>query len=104
MRTSDKNLHDALLEAGLPDLAARAAKSEWNDYFGKGAMNIHDLVGELDQVRSRLAVAADPLAERIDVLIDRAMHGDFDATKAEADEWAASDEGKQAFRDLMGGA
>lgn len=115
MRASDKVLHDALKAEGLDDLAERAAQGEWNDYFGKHAMNMQHLAATL---RSRQhAIFADLFAgdgppSRIEVeknrlkfegLLRRVMSGDFDAGKDEAREWGESDEGRQTFNDLVRG-
>jgi hypothetical protein len=40
--------------------------------------------------------------EAIQKLIDRHMNGEFDASKEESDEWAASEDGKAAFNELVG--
>lgn len=97
MRASDKVLYDALLKLGFTDLAQRAVNSEWNDYFGKGAMNIHHLISTLrDRKHDFPSKSA-----AIDEVIGRAMDGDFDATSAEADEWAASDEGRETIGALL---
>ena len=115
MRASDKTLHDALKREGLDDLAERAAAGEWNDYFGKHAMNMNHLAAVL---RSRQhAIFADLFAgdgppNKLEVeknrlkfegLLRRVMSGDFDATQQEAREWGQSDEGREVFGGLVGG-
>lgn len=99
MRASDKVLHDALAEIGFPDLAKRAAAGEWSDYFGPHAMPQHHLVAVLQERASDFPSKLD----EIKAVIVRVMSGDFDATKEEADEWGASAEGQELFRELMGG-
>jgi len=51
-----------------------------------------------DSSRSRTAAGLALLGLR-----QRVIDGEFDASKAESDAWAASPEGRQAFRDLLGG-
>lgn len=98
MRASNKVLHDALTELGFPDLAKRAAAGEWSDYFGPHAMPQHHLIGVLmGRMKDFPSKAKDILA-----VIERTKTGDFDATKEEADEWGASAEGQELFRELMG--
>lgn len=91
MRASDQILHDDLLDAGLPALAARAAASEWNDYFGVDAMPQHALIAVLrDEV-----VIANVVRKR---LIENVVDGKYDGTQAESAEWAASPEGQDVLR------
>ena len=99
MRESDKKLHQAMTDLGFPDLAERAAAGEWNDYFGKHAMNITDLILTL---RAR-AEDFPSKYDEIKAVVERAKNGEFDASKAEAEEWAASEEGQETFSALMGG-
>lgn len=96
MRASDKVLHDALVEAGLPTLAQRAARGEWNDYFGEHDAPQHALLAELRNA----AMNGRLLQARFAGLKRRVMGGDFDGTKAESDEWAQSPEGREAFEAL----
>lgn len=98
MRASDKKLHAALVYIGMADLAKRAADGEWNDYFGLHAMNIHHLVTTLQSRIDDFPSKRDGILE----IIERAKNGDFDGTKAEADEWAASTEGQSVFAELLG--
>ena len=93
-------LADTLKRAGFMELAARAERNEFHDY-----LSAHDLPGmELDM--ALVAIIKDPtysnekrdIASRI-----RARHHDgaFDASKAESDAWAASEDGKSAFNQLV---
>lgn len=77
MRPSDKKLHDALLAAKLPDLAAKAAAGYYNEFFGPLDTPIVQLVTDLQKA------GAHTLAKRV-------MNGEFDAGKDESDEWAKS--------------
>lgn len=97
MRPSDQILVEALTELGFTDLAKRAAGGEWNDYFGTHAMPQHHLVATL---RSRFDDFPSKIAD-IEAVVGRVVQGDFDATKTEADEWAASPEGQATFAELL---
>lgn len=66
-------------------MIAKARKGYYDDYKSPLAMPIIQLVIDLQ------AVGQDALAER-------AKNGEFDSTKAEADEWAASKEGIETFQ------
>lgn len=94
MRTSDRILYDDLIEAGLPHLADRAAQGEWNDYFG-----IHTLpqVELLRTLRSEVKLANAVRKRLIDDMVD----GKYDGTKEESDEWGASPEGQEVYRQLI---
>jgi len=94
MRASDQILHDDLLEASLPHLAARAAAGEWNDYFGQDAMPQHALIAVLHAE----VVIANVVRKR---LIQNVIDGKYDGTRADADEWAASPEGQAVLGQLV---
>jgi hypothetical protein len=90
MKTTEK-LATALEEERAPkSMVARAREGYYHDFLSPLAMPIHQLVGD---------------ARRYDLtrIAKRAMQGDFDATKEESDEWAASEEGRQTIRDLLEG-
>lgn len=85
---STEKLVDALVEAGASDpLVAQARASRFHDFRSDSATPIVDLVFQL-----RL--------EGLIGLAERAMDGEFDATKEEADAWASSEEGPSVFRNL----
>lgn len=86
MKTKER-LAEALLQAGLPDLAEEAARGVYDDYESELTFPLMTLVHRL---REQISPAADQLIERV-------KDGDFDATSEEADEWFQR-EGK----DLMG--
>jgi hypothetical protein len=98
VRPSDHKLYEALRAADLPDLAERAKAGEWNDFFGRHDAPQHHLIAQLEK---RIPRRQDP--ETIQGVIQQVIDGEFDGTKAEADEWAASEEGQAIFRELMGG-
>ena len=87
---SSGRLAKALEEARYLDLAARARRHEFHDFLSPHATPAILLVKELRKRGKR----ASPLAQRV-------IDGEFDATKAESDEWAASAEGK-ADLDALG--
>jgi hypothetical protein len=89
MRESDRKLRDALVAAGLDHLAERAARGEWNDYFGRHPMPQHHLVMTLR------ATAGDTVE-----LQRRVIRGEFDGTAEEANEWACSPEGRATLAEL----
>lgn len=91
MRASDQVLHDDLVAAGLPHLAERAKSGEWNDYFGQEALPQHALIAVL---RAEVVIANATRKRLIRNVID----GKYDATQAESQEWAESDEGREVFR------
>lgn len=114
MRASDKLLHEALVAADLPALAERAKAGEWNEYFGRYAIPQNHLVAELRIAAATYArdffatneppsqAFTDRIAE-ISAVAEKVMDGTFDATRAEADEWGNSDEGRATFAELIGG-
>lgn len=96
MRASTQTLVDAINAAvgtfGQPTpaqaaLLERARADYYNDYFG-----------EPDE--PLIALVRDARAAGLPGIADQAINGDFDGTKAEADEWAASPEGQETFAEL----
>ena len=87
--TSEK-LARALREAGAPrQMVRRARRGEYDDYRSPHAMPIHMLVED-----ARAAGLTD--------IAERAIAGEFDGTREESEAWAASPEGQETFRKLMG--
>lgn len=86
MHTKDK-LAQALRDAGLDEIAARAAAGHYDDYLSPLDTPELALMAEL-----RASGTPDAMALR-----QRVMDGDFDATSEEADAWAASPEGQATF-------
>jgi hypothetical protein len=89
---SSQKLADELRKHGFTSLANRALRDEFHDFHSPHVMPEHLLVAELRRFR---LPAADRLARRV-------IDGEFDATKAESDEWAKSPEGQAAMRELTG--
>lgn len=93
---SDRILHDDLLGLGLPDLAERALRSEWNDYFGPHTAPQHALLAVVT-TDSRLD------AEQSAWFRENVLHGKYDGTQAEADAWIKSPEGAEVAAAVFGG-
>lgn len=95
MRESSQKLYDAVTEAiggATPTkeqsiLLRRIEVDYYNDFFGVPDAPQYALAAKLEQVG---------LAQ----LIPRVIAGDFDGTRAEADEWAASPEGRGVRAEL----
>lgn len=98
MQPSTRRLYEAITTAigtfrkPTPDeerLLRLARQDYYHDFMSPSAMPATELVSHL-----RLA--------GLNELAERAMGGEFDATKEEADAWAATDEGRATFQELMG--
>jgi hypothetical protein len=90
LHTKD-NLAAELTKAGLAEMAAKATEGYYHDYLSPLALPCQQLVSDLHRVGTPAASA----------LAIRAMNGEFDASREEADAWAASAEGKEVFRQLV---
>lgn len=80
-----------LTKAGLTEMAVKAATGYYHDYLSPLAMPCVQLA--LD-----LAKAGTPAAR---LLRQRHLNGEFDASKAESDEWARSPDGQEVFSHLV---
>ena len=80
-----------LLKADLPEMSVKAAAGYYHDYLSPLAMPGIQLANDLDAAGTPAALA----------LRERHFRGEFDASKAESDEWAASPEGREALMGLM---
>ncbi len=89
MHTKD-NLAAELTKVGLAEMAAKAAEGYYHDYLSPLAMPCAQLVSDLHRVGTPEASA----------LAQRAMAGEFDANREEAEAWAHSLEGQETFRSL----
>lgn len=95
MHTKDF-LAQELEKAGLPELAEKARRAEYHDYLSP-----HDFPSlVLDSDLLKAARRGNKAAAEL-----RARHhnGEFDASKEESDEWAASPEGREAYAMLARG-
>lgn len=96
VHTKDK-LARALTDVGLPEMAGLAAQGYYHDYLSPLDLPELTLIGDLEVAASKVRNST-----AIMNLRKRVMNGDFDASKEESDEWAASEEGRDAFRRLRG--
>lgn len=76
-----------LREHGLHEMAAAAARGRYDDYESDSATPCVDLVNDLGRAGAL-------------ELRRRAMDGEWDGTKEEADAWAASPEGRSVYAEL----
>lgn len=91
MNTTAAKLTAALIAAGAPDDMVSAARmGYYDDYRSPLTAPITQLVADANRYG-------------LDTIAERAREGDFDGTTEEADAWAKSPEGQEAFRDLLGG-
>lgn len=90
MHTKDK-LAQALTEAGLHEMAAKAATGYYHDFLSP--LPLPDL-----QLDADLIEAGTPEAT---ALRKRHHNGDFDASIEEGDEWADSADGQETMRGLI---
>ena len=75
--------------AGAPlDMIQAARNGHYDDYKSDVALPQHELIIDLHKAH-------------LDDLIPRVTDGEFSAEKWEADEWAASEEGQEIFREFM---
>lgn len=97
MHTKDM-LAAALREAGLGEMAERAATGYYHDFLSPLALPELQLMDDL-----AVAAAKHPasMTDKILALRNRVMNGDFDASKEESDDWAASPEGRATFAKLV---
>lgn len=91
MHTKDI-LADELRKAGLKKMADKAAAGHYHDFLSH-------LPDPAMQLLKDLTKADTPAAKSLKA---RHMNGEFDATKEESDEWAASADGQTAFSQLVG--
>lgn len=92
MHTKDM-LADALEEAGCHAAAELARQGYYHDYLSPLDAPTMQLVEDLTKIGTPEAMA----------IRERVKDGDFDASKEEADAWAASQDGQEAFARLQEG-
>jgi hypothetical protein len=88
----------ALRGAGLDAMADKAASGYYHDFLSPLDMPCQQLAYDLDGFTKS---ATWPRAAEATALLARHLAGEFDATKAESDAWAASPEGRQTFAMLI---
>jgi hypothetical protein len=95
----------ALRELGTlavpPDMIRRAEAGYFHDYLSPLALPEMALVNELAALARHPSRAAN--REALLALRQRVINGEFDASRAESDAWAASPDGQAAWRDLTQG-
>lgn len=97
MHTKDM-LAQALRDVGLDEMAGKAATGYYHDFLSPLATPEMQLCNDL-----LFEVHFHPESEYTEartVLRQRVINGDFDASTEESDDWAKSDEGQAAFRQL----
>lgn len=83
-------------------MVQRAIDGYYHDYQSPLAFPVMQLMRDLHALIE--APTTGPKAKAaLNELGCRVINGDFDATKEEADAWAAGPEGQEAFRELLGG-
>ena len=91
-------LADALTQVGLKDMAAKAREGYYHDYLSPLDLPEIQLVNDLAAAARSLP---DKEARAVMELRARVIGGEFDASSEEGDEWAASQEGQEAFGRLI---
>ncbi|HEY2763389.1 MAG TPA: hypothetical protein VGJ13_05165 [Pseudonocardiaceae bacterium] len=91
-------------DLGAADVATQARRFHFDDYFCPESVddgaNIHRLVFAVeDWARS----ATRDQRERARVVSAAAKTGEFDGTREESQQWAASSDGQAVFQDLVEG-
>jgi hypothetical protein len=92
MHTKDI-LAEALLEADLGNMAAKAREGYYHDFLSPLETPTMQLMADLAKAGTAAAMA----------VRRRAMTGEFDATKEEGEDWAASPEGQETLGRLKSG-
>lgn len=98
-KKTSEHLAQELEKVGLNDMAAKARKNYYHDFFSP-------IDAPATQLAHDLAKASgDATGERRDAIITlRNRHiddGEFDASNEESNEWAKSKEGQDTFRELL---
>jgi hypothetical protein len=92
MHTKDLLAHE-LREAGLHEMAEKAATGYYHDFLSPLATPCLQLAHDLHAAGTPAAMA----------LYRRHMNGEFDASLEESEEWASSPDGQDAFGKLVRG-
>jgi hypothetical protein len=85
-----------------PAMIRRAEAGYYHDYLSPLAMPEMALVNELGSLANHPSRARGPAGLALMGLRQRVIDGEFDASKAESDAWAASPEGQATFAELIG--
>jgi hypothetical protein len=81
-----------LISAGFTDMADRAIAGWYDDYLSPLDMPTTELVNDLQKAGTPAAM----------LIREQVIKGDYDATAEEAEAWAASPEGREAFESFLG--
>ena len=95
MHTKDI-LADALRKVGLDEMADKAATGFYHDFLSPLDLPEMALITALGAAATQHPAKA----AAIEMLRQRVINGDFDASDEESEEWAASQDGQDAFRSL----
>lgn len=102
MHTKD-NLAAVLREAGLFEMADKAATGYYHDYLSPLAFPERQLSNDLlDAAGVARDFGNEKMVEAALAIRERHHNGEFDASTEESDDWARSPEGQAAFRQLLG--
>lgn len=93
-----ERLADALMAAGLAEMAFAARGYRYHDFRSPVAMPSATLDDELVSAMRR---APQEKMSAIQAIRDAHHRGEWDATREESDAWAASPDGQDAFRRLV---
>jgi hypothetical protein len=86
-----------------PAMIRRAEEGYYHDYLSPLAFPELALVNELGALANHPSRATTGAGLALIGLRQRVIDGDFDASKAESDAWAASPEGQAAWAELLKG-
>lgn len=85
---------------GMPrDMITRAVDGYYHDFLSPLTFPEMQLVADLRELAVQPTTGPKARAALV-AMADRVIQGDFDATKEESDEWSASPEGRETFRQL----
>lgn len=83
-----------------PEMIRQAIDGYYHDYLSELTFPKMKLVDDLVRL-IRLPTTGPKASEALTDLLARVVDGDFDASSEEADAWADSPEGREAFRELI---
>jgi hypothetical protein len=99
---TSQHLADTLRAAGFEDLAKRAEADEFHDFLSGHILPETELDLELVKLMNMLPVDIER-RDRASAIRQRHHNGEFDASDEESDDWAQSEDGEEAFAQLIGG-
>jgi hypothetical protein len=101
-KPSKVRLAEAMAEVpGMPPyMLQRATDGYYHDFESELAFPEIQLVADLREM-ARLPTTGPKAKRALSLLAERVIDGEFDATKAESDAWARSEEGRAVFNELF---